>query len=283
MRNNSFRELLAYATDNLKMYNATKDRRSSGFCFLKHLPLPLFSSAEQGGNELLQCGIGVIGWTPLEDSGWKCGQSLHLWECVGFELLGKDFERAHTKPSPSPSVSIFPSLPSYFSAAVFLSWLGTGAKLFFPPILASQAGTHRLTDIHKHTLVLFSSALSPHSSGRWLGTDLVLDYRLKSKYSHSPTWLLWLRVHIAAWEPSDCSEKCFDGKMSFRLTGHFSLLTSCYLCIFPSWHFLWFPVSLLARLLLSSSRADSLQKYFFVFFLAVWHNILVVSACLRKV
>lgn len=148
MRNNSFRELLAYATDNLKMYNATKDRRSSGFCFLKHLPLPLFRSAEQGGNELLQCGIGVIGWTPLEDSGWKCGQSLHLWECVGFELLGKDFERAHTKPSPSPSVSIFPSLPSYFSAAVFLSWLGTGAKLFFPP---SSRHKQELTDLLIYT------------------------------------------------------------------------------------------------------------------------------------
>lgn len=150
---NTFRELWPTLLMIWKCFNTTKDRRSSGFCSLQHFNLNCpesFYSVQQSKEEIsfFRCGIGVVGCAPLEDSGkWKCGQSLHLRVC-GFELLGKDFECAHTKPSPSPSVSIFPSLPSSLSAAVFLSWLGTGAKLFFPSSLRHK---QELTDLLTYT------------------------------------------------------------------------------------------------------------------------------------
>lgn len=81
-------------------------------------------------------------------------------------------------------LSIFSSLPSSHPAAVFLSELESGAKLFFPLILtASQAGTYRITDINKHRLFILSFFFfcSPGSLslGCWLCTDLILDDRLR--------------------------------------------------------------------------------------------------------
>lgn len=77
----------------------------------------------------------------------SCGgaQSVHLWASVWvFYCLGKTLSVLHAKPSPSPSLSIFPSLPSSLQQLFScLSWeLEPGC---FSPILASQAGTHRLT------------------------------------------------------------------------------------------------------------------------------------------
>lgn len=79
---------------------------------------------------------------------------------------GKTLSVLHTKPPTSPSLSLSSLLPQ---AAVFLSCLGTGAKLFFPyPCLTSRnSQTYRNT----HT---YSSCLSlpcPHTR---LAVDCVL-------------------------------------------------------------------------------------------------------------
>lgn len=210
-----------------------KDWGLRGLCFLQHFNTwlaQMLSSVQfsrSQWNELLicKCGRTVCVFVHIFPQSPEGAHSVHLWE---WACWGKTLSMLHTKPSPSPSLSIFPSLPSSLPAAVFLSELESGAKLFFPPSSRhKQELTDLLTSTNTHSF-FFCLCPVPHSFGCWLCTDLILDYRLRGKYSHSFTWLLWLRVHIAVWEPPDYSEKCFHGKMSHRPLLFLDLLLSFF-------------------------------------------------------
>lgn len=204
-----------------------------------------------------------------------------IWECVVLNCLGKTLSVLTLSPPLLPPSLSFPLFPppsqQLFSC---LGWeLEPSCFSPHPCVTSRNSPTYWHTQTHTRFVFL---CLVPHSSGRWLCIDFVLDCRLKSKYSHSSTWLLWLRIHIAVWEPSDCSEKCFHGKMSFRLTGHFSLDLLLFV------HLSVVTFSPVSRLSIGKNVAELIPswqspKVIFFFFLAVWHIILVVSACLRKV
>lgn len=193
-----------------------------------------------------------IAFCPIPFS--KDAKSVHLWEGVFLYCWGKTL--LHTKPSPSPSLSIF---PSSLLAAVFLSELGSGAKLFFFPFFfvppSSSRHNQELADLltPRNACFLFLHLPCP-TLIYLLCTDLILDYRLRSKYSHPATWRLWGFTLL-------CEKSIQRNAFMVRcLTGRFCLLTSC--CPpFILWHHLGFPIYLLERLLLSISHADS--KVFF--------------------
>lgn len=125
-------------------------------------------------------------------------------------------------------LSIFPSPPSSHPAAVFLSELESGAKLFFPLVLtASQAGTYRITDINKHRLFILFFVLFPWLALTWLLTVYWPHFGRQTR-GHSLTWLLWLRAHTAPRKLPDYSEKCFHGKMSHKPPMSLDLLLSLW-------------------------------------------------------
>lgn len=175
------------------------------------------NSAEQRGNKLLIC---KCGWTVCVclHFFWffflffccRGVWSVHLWESgwVVLYCLGTSLSTIHIKPSPSPSLLVFLSLSSLQQLFSSLGWqLEPSCFLFFFFFLPlSSRHKQELTDLltYTNTLFLFVSAPVPHLSGCWPSTGLILDYTLRSKYSHSSTWLLWLCAHITVWELPAC-------------------------------------------------------------------------------
>lgn len=208
-----------------------------------------------------------IAFCPIPFS--KDAKSVHLWEGVFLYCWGKTL--LHTKPSPSPSLSIF---PSSLLAAVFLSELGSGAKLFFfpfffrpPIILASQPGTRRLTDTQKRMLSFSASALS-HThlfTVHWPHFGLQTEEQV-----FPPCYLATVRVHVALRE--EYSEKCFHGKVPHGPFLFTDLLLPPFHSVTSSW---------VSHLSVGKTVAEHipcwLQSLFLSPFLTVRYSILRVS------
>lgn len=157
---------------------------------------------------------------------------------------------------PSPSFPLFPP-PSQqlFSCR---SW-EVEPSCFSPHPRVTSRNSPAYWHPQTHTLFFSASALS-HTH---LAVDCVLTSFWTTDWGASiPTLLLGCCDCVFTLL---CENRLTIRRNAFMvrcLTGHFCFLTSC--CpSFSTWHFLWLPVYLLARLLLSLSRAGNLQKSFF--------------------
>lgn len=162
-----------------------------------------------------------------------------LWRCpldasmsVGvYVLLGKDWACSTLSPPPSPALSLFPfSLP----AAVFLSELGSGAKL--PPPPPSSRHKQELTDLLTSTNIQthFVSPL-PCPTLVWLLTVLWPHFGLQTEGQIFPLLCLAAVIGCLTLLCKNCLTILRNAFMVRCLTGHLCFLISC--CC-PLWHVL---------------------------------------------
>lgn len=193
-----------------------KDWGLRGLCFLQHFNTwlaQMLSSVQfsrSQWNELLicKCGRTVCVFVHIFPQSSEGAHSVHLWE---WACWGKTLSMLHTKPSPSPSLSIFPSLPSSLPAAVFLSELESGAKLFFPPSSRhKQELTDLLTSTNTHsffflplpcpTLIWLLTVYWPHFGLQTEGQVFPLFYLAAViACSHCCVRTAWLFGEMLSW------------------------------------------------------------------------------------